>query len=81
MQATARGSDISVVMITMNEEKAVGKGDQWKREANIPFGPLGSFKAASDYTYQGKEDSYEKIALKSQLTYTPPKDFGREDGA
>jgi len=54
-------------------DKAVSKGDSWKREATIPFGPLGSFKAASEYTYQGKEDNSEKIGLKSQLTYTPPK--------
>src|SRR5262249_24471291 len=54
-------------------EKAVNKGDEWKRESTIPFGPLGSFKAVSDYTYAGKEDGGEKIALKSQLTYSPPK--------
>jgi len=53
--------------------KAVAKGDSWKKEATIPFGPLGSFKTVNDYTYQGKEENLEKIALKAQLTYSPPK--------
>jgi len=53
--------------------KAVSKGESWKKEAIIPFGPLGSFKTVNDYTYQGKEDSLEKISLKAQLTYSPPK--------
>jgi len=51
----------------------VEKDKGWKRESTIPFGPLGSFKAVNDYTYKGKEDSLDKIALKAQLTYSPPK--------
>jgi len=51
----------------------VKKDDKWQRTATIPFGPLGSFKAVNDYTYVGKEDSLDKIALKAQLTYAPPK--------
>jgi len=53
--------------------KAVAKGEAWKKEQTIPFGPLGSFKTINDYTYQGKEENLEKIALKAQLTYAPPK--------
>jgi hypothetical protein len=54
-------------------DKDVAKGDSWKRNSVIPFGPLGSFKAANEYTYQGTEDGLAKIALKAQLTYAPPK--------
>jgi len=53
--------------------KAVNKGDTWKRGTTLPLGPLGSFKATSEFTYQGKEDSQEKIGLKQALTYMPPK--------
>src|SRR5262245_10655360 len=41
--------------------KAINKGEGWKKEATIPFGPLGSFKTVNDYTYQGKEENLEKI--------------------
>jgi hypothetical protein len=51
----------------------VSKGDTWKRESVLPFGPLGSFKAANDYTFQGTEDGLAKIGLKADLRYTPPK--------
>jgi hypothetical protein len=51
----------------------VSKGSTWKRENVIPFGPLGSFKAANEYTYQGTEDGLAKIGLKAQLNYSPPK--------
>jgi len=53
--------------------KAVAKGDSWKKEQSIPFGPLGSFKTVNNYTYQGKEENLEKIGLKAELTYSPPK--------
>jgi len=51
----------------------VEKGGTWKRENVIPFGPLGSFKASNEYTYQGTEDGLAKIGLKAQLNYSPPK--------
>ena len=42
-------------------------------KAVVPFGPLGSFKASNEYTLQGKEDGNAKIAVKSDLRYSPPK--------
>lgn len=53
--------------------KAVSKGDTWKRESTLPLGPFGSFKTASDYTYDGKGSDGEKISYKASMTYTPPK--------
>jgi hypothetical protein len=57
-------------------EKAISKGDSWKRETTIPLGPLGSFKSVNDYTLEGKESDGEKIGLKANLTYTAPKGDG-----
>jgi hypothetical protein len=51
----------------------VSKDAKWKRENTIPFGPLGSFKAANEYTYLGMEDGLAKIGLKANLKYYPPK--------
>jgi hypothetical protein len=53
--------------------REVTKGDSWKRDSTLPFGPLGSFKAANDYTFQGVEDGLAKIGLKAELTYSPPR--------
>jgi hypothetical protein len=53
--------------------KAVSKGDSWKRDAVLPLGPFGSFKTASDYTYEGKETDGEKISYKASMTYMAPK--------
>jgi hypothetical protein len=51
----------------------VSKGATWKRDSVISFGPLGSFKAANEYTFEGMEDGLAKIGLKAQLNYSPPK--------
>jgi len=51
----------------------VSKDAKWKRENTIPFGPLGSFKATNEYTYQGTEGGLAKIGLKAELKYSPPK--------
>ncbi len=54
-------------------QQPVKKGETWKRETAIPFGPLGSFKASNEYTFQGKEQNNVKIAVKADLKYSPPK--------
>jgi hypothetical protein len=53
--------------------KPVRDGETWKRDTNVPLGPIGSFKSASQYTLEGKEKDGVKIGLKSNLTYSPPK--------
>jgi len=55
-------------------EKAVSKGDKWKKEMIIPMGPLGSFKAEQDYTYLGEAKDGQEIGVASKMTYTAPKD-------
>src|SRR5262249_9347940 len=51
----------------------IKKGETWKREATVPFGPLGSFKSTNEYTLEGKDNGAAKIGLKAMMTYSPPK--------
>lgn len=56
--------------------KKVKKDDKWKREGVMKMGPIGSYNATYDYTYDAteKRDSatLHKILLKTTLKYNPP---------
>jgi hypothetical protein len=54
-------------------DKSVKKGDTWTRDTKYPGGPLGDFKASNTYTYNGKGDGGEEIAVKQSLQYVAPK--------
>jgi hypothetical protein len=54
----------------------VSKGDNWKFDNALSFGPLGSFKMTHHYTYQGMEEGLAKIGLKADMKYFPPKGEG-----
>jgi len=57
----------------------VKKGDTWKREQNIPLGPLGNLKATNDYTFQGQEQDGAVVSFKGTMAFVPPtKDGGGE---
>lgn len=56
--------------------KMVKKDDKWKREGVMKMGPIGSYNATYDYTYEGPEKrdnaTLQKILLKTTLKYMPP---------
>jgi hypothetical protein len=52
--------------------KSVKKGDQWSRETKLPMPPFGEFKVNNNYTYGGKEDGKDIIAVKQSMRYVPP---------
>jgi hypothetical protein len=51
---------------------AVKKDTVWKRDETLPLGPLGSFKTATQFTYEGIDKDGEVISAKTALTYVPP---------
>jgi hypothetical protein len=67
-------------MVTPDKGKKVKPGDTWTRESKLVMGPIGSYDAKYIYTYKGpekltldgKEGTYEKIEMKTELTYKPP---------
>jgi hypothetical protein len=54
-------------------DKAVKKGETWTREGTLPLGPLGDFKSANTYTYNGKTENGEAIGVQQTMRYIPPK--------
>jgi hypothetical protein len=52
--------------------KAVAKGDTWERTSTLDMGPIGKYENKYTYTYEGKEGGNDKIAVKTDLKYTPP---------
>jgi hypothetical protein len=53
-------------------DKAVDKGDAWKKTQKVSMGPLGNMKAVNQYTYKGKTKEGEQIDMTAKLTYEPP---------
>ncbi|HMP18336.1 MAG TPA: DUF6263 family protein [Gemmatales bacterium] len=56
--------------------KKVKKDDKWQRKGVMNMGPIGSYEAIYDYTYDTTEKkdatTLHKILLKTTLNYTPP---------
>jgi hypothetical protein len=56
--------------------KKVKPGDKWQRTGTMNMGPIGSYAATYDYTYDTTEkkdtNTLHKILLKTTLNYTPP---------
>lgn len=67
-------------MVTPDKGKKVKPGDTWARESKLAMGPIGSYDAKYTFTYKGpeklsvdgKEGTYEKIEMKTDLTYKAP---------
>jgi hypothetical protein len=54
-----------------------GKGEEWKRKTALNMGPIGKYDNEYAYTYDGpdeKDKNLAKIAVKTELKYTPPPD-------
>src|SRR5262249_29954907 len=51
---------------------AVKKGDTWTRDVAVPMGPVGTFKVATTYTYQGLGDGGEQVVgTKGVFSFQP----------
>jgi hypothetical protein len=67
-------------MVAPDKGKKVKPGDSWTRESKLAMGPIGSYDAKYTFTYkgpeklsiEGKEGTYEKIEMKTDLTYKAP---------
>lgn len=56
-------------------DKAVKKGDTWKRESKLNMGPIGTYESTYTYTYEGQDDkdkNLAKIKVDTALKYVPP---------
>lgn len=53
-------------------DKAVKKGDTWKKSSKMNMGPIGSYDTEYTYTYEGKDGKLDKIKIDTTLKYTAP---------
>jgi Family of unknown function (DUF6263) len=53
-------------------DKAVKKGDKWKKEGKYPMGPLGDFTLESEYVF-AESDKTDKLTFKSEGKFALPK--------
>jgi hypothetical protein len=61
--------------------KAVNKGESWKREQSASMGPLGNFKLGLNLTYKGPADGgMEKVDITGEMSYEAPKADGPDLG-
>jgi hypothetical protein len=63
-------------------DHAVNKGATWERKSELDMGPIGTYKITNTYTYEGldKDKKYDRISIKSNLTYVPPGAAGSKAG-
>lgn len=52
-------------------ERAVSKGDKWKRAATEAAPPFGSFKSSFEYTYGGETDQLHEVSYLIKTAYQP----------
>jgi len=52
--------------------KAVKKGDTWEKKSTLNMGPIGTYDTTYKYTYEGKQDKFDKIKVDTTLVYQPP---------
>ena len=57
-------------------DKAVQKGDKWKREAVDPVPPFGSFRSVFDYVCEGDDEGLVTIGYSIKMTYKAPSGDG-----
>jgi hypothetical protein len=59
-------------LFEIGPDKAVAKGGRWQKKQRVSLGAVGSLKAVSQFTYQGKSKEGEQIDVTATLTYLPP---------
>lgn len=52
-------------------ERAVSRGDKWKRSATESAPPFGSFKSVFEYGYDGEKDDLHTVLFTLKMTYQP----------
>jgi hypothetical protein len=57
-------------------QKRVIMGESWRRVSDLDLGPIGTYRTASKFTYEGTEGTLEKIKVESRVTYSPPMNNG-----
>jgi hypothetical protein len=63
-----------VVLWAFPDGGKIAKNMTWKRESTIELGPIGTFKAKSDFTYKGIKDKKDMIGIRTNLEYVAPVD-------
>jgi hypothetical protein len=73
-------------LVAPDKGKKVKANDTWERTTKLAMGPIGTYDAKYTFTYQGpekftidgKDATYQKVAMKTDLTYKAPdaKDAG-----
>jgi hypothetical protein len=51
---------------------AVKKGEKWTKDSTVNIGPIGSYVTKYTYTYEGKQDKFDKISVVTDLKYQEP---------
>jgi hypothetical protein len=51
---------------------AVKKGEKWTKDSTLNMGPIGSYVTKYTYTYEGKQDKFDKISVVTDLKYQEP---------
>ena len=57
-------------------QKRVMMGESWRRVSDLDLGPIGTYRTASKFTYEGTEGTLERIKVESQISYSPPMKSG-----
>ncbi len=60
-------------LLTAVPNRAVRRGERWRRQSLLPLGPMGDFDTQLDCTYEGPAQGLQKVVVKSKLTHRPPK--------
>ena len=59
-------------LFKITPDKAVKKGDKWKKDGKFPLGPLGEFTLESDFVF-AESDKSDKVTYKGEGKFTLPK--------
>ncbi len=54
--------------------KPIAVGDTWKKNYDMPLGPLGHMEMNTKYKYEGPESGLEKITFTADAKFGPPKE-------
>ena len=61
-------------LFRMGNSKPIAVGDTWKKNYDMPLGPLGHMEMNAKYKYEGPESGLEKITFTADAKFGPPKE-------